>query len=94
MSIKIDKTLKARAQATAQAMGIPLSTIINAYLRDVVATGHVEFNATERMTPQMERIIGEVEAEIARGEVYGPFDSMKEAVASLHEEAAKLNDED
>lgn len=89
MSFKIDKTLKSRAQATAKAIGIPLSTLINAYLNDVVATGRVEFTAAEQMTPQMERIIEQVEGEIARGETYGPFDTVEDMLASLHEQAEK-----
>ena len=82
MSFKIDKVTKARAQATAKSIGIPLSTLINAYLNDLVATGRVEFTATEAMTPQMERIIAQAEAEIARGDTVGPF-SLEEAEAYL-----------
>ncbi len=73
ISFKIDKTLKAQAQATTKSIGIPLSTLINAYLRDLVATGRVEFTASETMTPQMERIIAQAEAEIVRGDTVGPF---------------------
>jgi antitoxin component of RelBE/YafQ-DinJ toxin-antitoxin module len=75
MTIKIDKRLKAKAQETAKRIGIPLSTLIHAYLKEFSATGHIEFTATEEMTPQMERIIAEAEAEIARGEVSPAFDS-------------------
>lgn len=84
MSFKIDATLKSQAQQTAKAIGVPLSTLINAYLKNVVATGRVELTATEQMTPQMERIIEQVEAEIARGETSGPFDNIDDAIAYLH----------
>ncbi len=94
MSFKIDKTLKDRAQQTAKSIGIPLSTLINAYLNDVVATGHVEFTASEQMTPQMERIIEEVEAEITRDETYGPFNSVDEMLTSLHSQTKHLKDDD
>lgn len=90
MSFKIDKSLKSRAQATAKTIGIPLSTLINAYLNDIVATGRVEFTATEHMTPQMERIIEKVESEIARGDTYGPFNTVDDMIASLHEQTKKL----
>lgn len=73
MSFKIDKDLKLKAQQTAKSIGIPLSTIINAYLKNVAATGKVEFVAYEQMTPRMERIIEQVEGEIERRETYGPF---------------------
>ncbi len=94
MSFKIDKDLKIKAQQTAKAIGVPLSTLINAYLKDMAATGRVELTAIEEMTPQMERIIKEVEGEIARGETYGPFHTAEEMIASLHEEAKKLENAD
>ena len=88
MSIKIDDNLKRRAQETAAAIGIPLSTLINAYLREVVATGRIEFSAPEQMTAQMERVIESAEKEIADGDTYGPFNSAEEMLASLHEKAS------
>ena len=83
MSFKIDKKLKASAQQTASQMGIPISTLINAYLRDMVASGQVQFSIAEQMTPQMERIIEECERDIAEGNLSGPFHSAKEAIKYL-----------
>ena len=83
MTFKIDKTLKAQAQKTAKDLGIPLSTLLNAYLRELAATGRVEFSATEEMTPQMERIISEFKNEIKKGETVGPFSSAEDAVKFL-----------
>ena len=94
MSFKIDKMLKLRAQETAKSIGIPLSTLINAYLNDMVATGRVEFTASEKMTPQMERIIEKVELEIANGETYGPFDTVEDMLGSLHKEVKKQKNAD
>lgn len=83
MTIKIDKELKKRAQTTAKQIGIPLSTLINAYLREVSATGRVQFSAVEEMTPQMEKIIEQAEEEIAAGEVSGPFDNVEDFIKHL-----------
>lgn len=94
MSFKIDKMLKIRAQETAKSIGIPLSTLINAYLNDMVTTGRVEFTASEKMTPQMERIIEQVELEIANGETYGPFNNAEDMIDSLHKEVEKLKNAD
>ena len=91
MSFKINKTLKSRAQQTAKSIGIPLSTLINAYLNEIVVTGRVEFTASEKMTPQMERIIEQVESEIARGETYGPFDTVEGMLDSLHKKVKSKN---
>ena len=43
--IKTDKAIKESAQKTAEKIGIPLSTILNAYLRQFVSEGRVEFSA-------------------------------------------------
>jgi DNA-damage-inducible protein J len=83
MTFKIDKEVKAQAQATAKKMGIPLSTLINAYLRDIAATGRVEFTATEQMTPQMERIIQGFKEELKKGDLSPTFDDTEEAIEYL-----------
>lgn len=44
MTFKIDKNLKKRAQDTAKELGLPLSTIINAYLKEMTKTGRVSFS--------------------------------------------------
>lgn len=90
ISVKTDVATKTKAQAVAKEIGIPLSTLINAYLRKVAGDGTVHFTATEQMTPQMERVIEKVEAEITRGETYGPFDTAEEMIESLHEQTKRL----
>lgn len=49
MTIKIDKDLKKRAQATAKELGLPLSTIINAYLREMTIAGRVSFETKKAL---------------------------------------------
>ncbi len=83
LSIKIDEDVKKRAQAVAGSFGIPLSTLVNAYLVELAETQQVHFSAVEVMTPHMEKIIGEVEKEIAAGETSGPFETVEEAIANL-----------
>jgi antitoxin component of RelBE/YafQ-DinJ toxin-antitoxin module len=41
LNVKTDKEVKERAQALAKHMGIPLSIVVNAYLKEFVATGEV-----------------------------------------------------
>ena len=83
MTFKIDKAVKERAQATAKSLGIPLSTIINAYLREMSATGRVAFATTEPMTPQTEKIIEAFAKEIKTGDTEGPFNDVEDFLASL-----------
>lgn len=83
VSFKIDKTLKKTAQDTATSMGIPLSTVISAFLKDFAATGRFEIVATEAMTPQMERLIEVFQDEIKAGEVSDKFTSGETAEKHL-----------
>ena len=83
ISVKIDKDVKASAQEVANSAGLTLSTLVNAYLRQVAATRRIELYAPEQMTPKLERLIAEVEAELKSGKVSEEFDSVEEFLADL-----------
>lgn len=57
----------------AKQLGIPLGTLVNAFLRDLGQTGEVHFTNAEPITPRMAKIIDEMRTEIANGDTYGPF---------------------
>lgn len=83
ISVKIDKDVKASAQEVANSAGLTLSTLINAYLRQVVATRRIELYAPEQMTPKLEGLIEEVEAELRSGKASKEFDSVEVFLADL-----------
>lgn len=83
ISVKIDKDVKASAQEVANSAGLTLSTLVNAYLRQVAATRRIELYAPEQMTPKLERLIQEVEAELKSGKASKEFDSAEEFLADL-----------
>jgi len=83
ISVKIEKELKEAAQAVAKSAGIPLSTLINSYLRQVVATRRIELYAPEPMTPKLEGLIAQVEGEIERGEVSKTYTSTDSFLKAL-----------
>ena len=82
LSIKTKKQVKELAQLRAKQLGIPLGTLVNAFLRDLGQTGEVRFTVAEPITPRMAEIIAEMRAEVARGDTYGPF-TIEEAEAFL-----------
>jgi addiction module RelB/DinJ family antitoxin len=85
ISVKVDKATKEAAQEVAKSMGLNLSSLINSYLIQVVATRRVELYAPEQMTPHLEKLIGEVEKEIKSGKGLSPvFKTGEEAIAWLH----------
>jgi len=84
INIKADKEVKEEAQKTAKELGVPLSTVINAFLKEFVRNKSVSFSAVPRMTPYLERVLDEVEKDIKGGKNMSPaFSSAKEANAYL-----------
>lgn len=83
INFKTDDVTKAKAQAVAKQIGIPLSNLLNAYLYELASTGSVHFTASEPMTEKMEKVIERAEKEIAAGEVSGPFETLEEMFAHL-----------
>lgn len=83
LNVKVDDNIKQRAQAVASSFGIPLSTLVNAYLMELANTGQIHFSAVEIMTPEVEKIAGQAYKEIANGDTVGPFTSASEAIEYL-----------
>lgn len=78
LSLKTKKQVKELAQMRAKQLGIPLGTLVNAFLRNLGQTGEVNFTIAEPITPKMEKIIEEMRDDVTRGDTYGPF-SLDEA---------------
>jgi antitoxin component of RelBE/YafQ-DinJ toxin-antitoxin module len=57
INVKVDDQVKKQAQAVAGSFGLPLSTLVNAYLIELGETGQIHFSAVEMMRPKMEEII-------------------------------------
>lgn len=83
ISVKLDKTVKESAQEVAKSAGVTLSTLVNAYLRQVVATRRIELYAPEPMTPKLEKMIARVERDIAAGRVSKKFSTARAFLADL-----------
>lgn len=74
INLKVDPALKAKAQKRARELGVPLSYILHTQLLNFTRGEKIEL-PYEVMTPHTEKLIAEVEAEIARGEVSPSFDA-------------------
>jgi addiction module RelB/DinJ family antitoxin len=83
ISVRTNSKIKNAAQQIAKSAGISLSSLINAYLRQVVATRRIELYAPEPMTPKLEGLIAEVEAELQAGEVSKKFTNSQDFIADL-----------
>ena len=83
INIKTDVTLKRDAKEVAADLGLPLGTIINSYLRELVRERRVIFSAPPAVNKKTSKILGEIERDIREGRnADGPFSS-DEAVRYL-----------
>ncbi len=58
INIRADKETEEAAQKLAKKLGLPLSTVINAYLKQFIRNEEVYFYSAPRMTFELEKIIG------------------------------------
>ena len=83
--VKTDKEVKIQAQKTAKELGLPLSTLINAYLKQFIATKEAEFRVIPKMTPRLERLIERVRKDVREGKNISPtFDNAEDAIRYLN----------
>lgn len=79
MHIKVDKDIKDKSAKIAQNLGLSLSTIVNASLRNFIKTETFSVSNAEQMTPYMESWIAEIEEDIKHNRNFsGPFSSVAE----------------
>ncbi len=83
LNIKTDKSLKEQAKKTAEELGVPLSTAINAFLKQFVRDKELTLSASHKPSAYLRKVLEENEKEIAKGEVYGPFKDSDSLIKSL-----------
>jgi addiction module RelB/DinJ family antitoxin len=83
ISVRVNKAVKVSAQEVAESAGLKLGTLINAYLRQIAATRRIELYAPEQMSPKLEKLIADVEAELSSGKVSKKFDNVDDFLNDL-----------
>ena len=85
--IKADKATKESAQKTAKELGLSLSAVINAYLKQFVRNKELHVSIAPQMTSRLEKIIGKAERDLKKGKNFSPVfstaDEMNEYLDSL-----------
>ena len=67
INIKADKEVKTQAMQTAERMGLPLSTVINAFLKKFIADQSVTFNAPLSPSRNLQKILKHGEKSLQKG---------------------------
>ncbi|MCK5059884.1 MAG: type II toxin-antitoxin system RelB/DinJ family antitoxin [Candidatus Pacebacteria bacterium] len=73
LNIKTDKDVKLGAKRAAEELGVPLGTIINAFLRQLARDKEVTFSVPYKPTAYLTRVLSETEREWKKGIAAGPF---------------------
>lgn len=84
INIKVDKDIKEQAFEVAHEMSVPLSTIINAFLKRFISDRSVTFDAPLKPTKYLEKRLKQAMKDIKAGKNLSPmFVDMKKADAYL-----------
>jgi len=82
--IKADKEVKENAQKAAKDLGLTLSDVINASLRNFIKTRTVIFSDIPQMTPELEKLLDGVEEDIKHNRNLSPgFKTAEEFIKAL-----------
>jgi DNA-damage-inducible protein J len=83
LNIKTDIEVKKEAQEVARELGLPISTIINTFLKQFIRDKKVTFSTYTEPSNYLERIIDEAEKDLTEGKIEGPFSSVDFLMDSL-----------
>lgn len=84
INIKTDKAVKQEAQKVAKDLGLPLGTIINAYLRDLIREKRVLFSTPPAPNKKTQELLKKIQLDAGmKKKSAGPF-AYDEAVAYLN----------
>jgi addiction module RelB/DinJ family antitoxin len=83
INFKIDSEVKEEAQKLARELGMPLSAIVNAQLRELLRTRTLNVSAEPRMTNYLEKIIEGAEQDRKNNKNITRTDTLDEALAHL-----------
>lgn len=85
--IKTDREVKEKAQKVAKELGLSLSAILNAYLKQLIKTKTVTFRAEDEIPNKRTRaIMKQAEEDYKKGNTSPAFKTGEEAVAWLEKQ--------
>ena len=86
VNVKIDPKTKKEAQKVAEEMGIPLSTLLKSYIKQLVRTRKVGIDVSEEPSEYLIKALEESEKNLREGKTSPIFDNGEDAVKWLHQQ--------
>ncbi len=85
LSIKIDKSLKEKAQETAHALGVSLNAVVNAFIKEFISERKVTFTDHPMPNKKTQKILDGLLADSKTNRnIVGPFYTAEEVIKSLN----------
>ena len=82
INLKVSKSLKSEAQELADELGVPLTTVITANLKEFVRSRSLTVSAFPRLKPEIEKELGEAIADYKKGKNVSKVYTKPDEVAS------------
>lgn len=83
--LKADSEVKKMAQKIAEELGLTLSAVINASLKQFIRSREVYFSSLPKMSPELEKLVANSQSDYKAGRNISPvFSTAKEAIDYLH----------
>lgn len=90
VNVKVDPKIKKQAQKVAEDLGLSLSSVVNAYLRQLIKTRRVEFSDVRlELTPYAKRMLKQAAKDEKEGYISPPFSNAKDSIAWLNDPQAR-----
>jgi addiction module RelB/DinJ family antitoxin len=84
INVKTEPEIKYEAQIVAKKFGVSLSSLVNAYLKQLVRTKKIEFTLDEEPTTHLLNILNLAQKDIKAGKVSPKFRNAKDAIKWLN----------
>lgn len=84
VNLKIDSSIKKKAQKRAKELGLSLSSVVNATLGQFARTGELELSTAPRMTAYLEELVSDARLEYLKGKTSGPFQTTDDLMKHLN----------
>ena len=85
LNVKTDVEVKEQAQMLAKHLGVPLSLVVNSYLKEFVRSGEFTLSREPHLRPEVAKRVEKAMSEAAAGKNLSPaFSNAKDAIAWLN----------
>lgn len=86
VTTKIDPQTKREAMKTADDLGLPLSVVIKAFLKQFINTKSITFSASEEPSDYLKSVIKKAEANYRKGNTSPAFRNARDAIRYLEDQ--------